>query len=70
MSPKQTIDQMVNLKFDFTEFKYKDELQLNLKIIDTVQKLEWINEPDKKIYKYKEMLNTDNGKIKVVYKKN
>lgn len=68
MGPKQTIDQMVNLKFDFTEFKYKDELQLNLTIIDTVQKLEWINEPDKKIYKYKEMLNTDNGKIKVVYK--
>lgn len=70
--PKQTINQTVNVNFDFTNYKWKNEtntLPLNLTIIDTVQKIGWISEPKKKIYTYKkENLNTENGKIKVIYK--
>lgn len=71
LGPKQTIEQTVNVNFDFTKYNWKNEtnkLSLNLTIIDTIEKIEWINEPRKKIYKYKENLNTDDGKIKVIYK--
>lgn len=72
IGPKQTIQQTTKIKdFDFSKYKWKNEtkeLLLNLTIIDPVEKIEWITEPNKKIYKHKEQLNTAGGKIKVIYK--